>query len=149
MPLLTNLTSILLPINIKSCEPSGTVGKFRGFDIEFYAFRQNATVRLTGKSGFIYDNTFTLTSIGICIKIENLVNSIPDRKQAAIREIEKTEKEIEIAKMNYGKPFEYADEFERLMMKKSEIDSRLEFGKVQEVIVDDGDEWEGEEEMVM
>ena len=51
--------------------------------------------------------------------------------------------------MNYGKPFEYADEFERLMMKKSEIDSRLEFGKVQEVIVDDGDEWEGEEEMVM
>lgn len=132
----------------KSCEPSGTVGKFRGFDIEFYAFRQNATVRLTGKSGFIYDNTFTLTSIGICIKIENLVNSIPDRKQAAIREIEKTEKEIEIAKMNYGKPFEYADEFERLMMKKSEIDSRLEFGKVQEVIVDEGDEWE-EEEMVM
>lgn len=39
------------------------------------------------------------------------------------------------------------DEFERLMMKKSEIDSRLEFGKVQEVIVDEGDEWE--EEMVM
>lgn len=51
--------------------------------------------------------------------------------------------------MNYGKPFEYADELERLMMKQSEIDSRLEFGKAREVIVDEGDEWEGDEEMVM
>ena len=63
--------------------------------------------------------------------------------------IEKIEKELETAKVNYGKPFEYADELERLMMKQSEIDSRLEFGKAREVIVDEGDEWEGDEEMVM
>lgn len=129
----------------KSGEPSGALGKFRGFDIEFYASAQTVTVRLIGKSGFIYDNTFTMSNVGVCIRIENLISGISDRKQAAVREIGKIEKEIETAKMNYGKPFEYADELERLMIRQAEINGSLEFGKAQEVIVDESEDLEGEE----
>ena len=122
---------------------SKSVGQFRGFDISFYHTTQSSTVRLTGTSGFIYESDFTLSAVGTCIKIENLVGGISGRKQAALLGIREAEKGIEAAKSQYGKPFEYAEDLNNLLLKQADINSKLEFGQEQEEIIDD--EWEGDE----
>ena len=124
-------------------DPSKSVGNFRGFDISFYHTTQSSTVRLTGTSGFIYESDFTLSAVGTCIKIENLVGGISGRKQAALLGIREAEKGIEAAKSQYGRPFEYAEELNSLLLKQADINSKLEFGQEQEEIIDD--EWEGDE----
>lgn len=119
-------------------EPSQSVGKFRGFDISFYFAAQKATVRLIGASGLVYESDFTLSAVGTCVKIENLANGISGRKQAALVKIKDAEKGIAAAKAQYGKPFEYAEELNGLMLKQADINSRLEFGQVREdEIIDD------------
>lgn len=127
----------------RNCEPSKAVGKFRGFDISFYYTSQSSAVQIKGVSGLVYGSDFTLSAVGTCIKIENLANGITGRKRSALLEIEKAEKEIETAKAQYGKPFEYAEELNGLLLKQADINSRLEFGEEQEEIIDG--EWEGDE----
>lgn len=127
----------------RNSEPSKSVGNFRGFDISFYHTTQSSTVRLMGASGFIYESDFTLSAVGTCIKIENLVGGISGRKQAALSGIKEAEKGIEAAKAQYGKPFEYAEELNNLLLKQADINSKLEFGQEQEEIIDE--EWEGDE----
>lgn len=120
----------------KKGEPSEIIGKFRGFDINFFGTSTlNTTVRVTGRSGIVYDCDFSLSNVGACIRIENLVSGIPERKEAALREIERVEKELETSKQQYGMPFEYAEELDRLTVKQANINSRLEFSMVQEEVI--------------
>ena len=84
--------------NYKEREPSETVGKFRGFDIRFYSNARMPLIHLVGESGIVYSRDFSLTDIGICIRLENLASDIPAQAEFALKEIENAKKDIEKAK---------------------------------------------------
>lgn len=130
--------------NYKEHEPSETVGKFRGFDIRFYSNAGMPLIYLVGESGIVYSRDFSLTEIGICIRLENLASDIPAQAEFTLKEIANAKKDIEKAKQQYGQPFEHAEELDELIQQQADINNRLELGEEKEIIYEEGEE-EGEE----
>ena len=72
-------------------------------------------IYLVGESGIVYSRDFSLTEIGICIRLENLASDIPAQAEFALKEIANAKKDIEKAKQQFGQSFEHADELDELI----------------------------------
>lgn len=116
------------------------IGEFKGFDI------------LLSRSGFEHVNlhlrgtaTYTVelgdSTLGNISRLENMLEKIPNRIEATKQQQQDTLNQIEAAKKEVGKPFEFEDRLNEFVVRQSEINSALEFKELQgqEQIVDEAD----------
>ncbi|MNO15988.1 hypothetical protein D3C76_56600 [compost metagenome] len=122
------------------------VGQYKGFDI------------LLSRSGFEHVNlhlrgtaTYTVelgdSALGNISRLENLLEKIPNRIEATKQQQQDTLHQIETAKKEIGKPFEFEDRLSQFVVRQSEINSALEFKELQEqatVIEDTEDKLQNE-----
>lgn len=116
------------------------VGQYKGFDILLSrsAF-EHANMHLRGTG------TYTVelgdSTLGNISRLENLLEKIPVRIVAIKQQQEDTLHQIDTAKKEIGKPFEFEDRLSQFVVKQSEINSALEFKELQEQqqIVEDVD----------
>lgn len=114
------------------------VGQFKGFDI------------LLSRPGFEHVNlhlrgttTYTLelgdSALGNMSRLENLLEKIPNKIQATQQQQKDTLQQIETAKKEIEKPFEFEDQLSHFVVRQSEINSVLEFKELQEqaIVIED------------
>lgn len=121
------------------------VGQFKGFDI------------LLSRPGFEHLNlhlrgtaTYTVelgdSALGNISRLENLLEKIPAKIEAIKQQQQDTLHQIETAKREIGKPFEFEDRLSQFVTRQSEINSTLEFKELQEQAVMDDPEEEQQNE---
>ncbi|MDF2923885.1 MAG: hypothetical protein K0R57_2799 [Paenibacillaceae bacterium] len=106
------------------------VGRFRGFDV------------LLSRLGFDHVNlhlrdtaTYTVelgeSTLGNITRLEHVLDKIPARIEDTERQKENILRQLEAAKKEIGKPFEFEEQLQRLVARQSEINSALEFKELQ------------------
>lgn len=105
-----------------------------------------ASLRLQREGRYYSDYTFS--GSGGIARICNLYERIPEQVTLIQRELEEAAKQLENAKIQYGKPFPYEQELRDNLERQSQINSELEFGEqfhhVEEVVGEDDEDFEME-----
>lgn len=127
--------------------PEKEIGNFSGFKL--FAIRQGTAImlRLDGAGRYFCDYTFN--GYGGIARISNLYDRIPGQEETLKREIEEAQKQLANAKLQYGKPFPYEQELKDMTERQSQINSELEFGKQEEVVLDEENNSDEDDDMEM
>ncbi|MGK9250224.1 SNF2-related protein [Paenibacillus humicus] len=106
------------------------VGQYRGFDVLLSrAAFDHASLHLRGKA--TYSVELGDSALGNMTRLENLLEKIPDRIRATHEQQENALQQVEAAKKEIGKPFEFEKQLGQLVARQSEINSALEFKELQ------------------
>ncbi|WP_025688517.1 hypothetical protein [Paenibacillus zanthoxyli] len=70
--------------------------------------------------------------LGKISRLENLLDKIPSRIEATRQHQQDTLRQIETARKEIGKPFEFEDRLSQFVARQSKINSALEFKELQE-----------------
>ena len=77
---------------------------------------------------------------GNLTRLENFVKDFAAREERAVKRLETTKADFEIAKQQVEVPFEHKDKMLELNAELSELNAELDLNKCEEVVIDDGDE---------
>lgn len=72
--------------------------------------------------------------------MENFIKEFAAREERAVKRLETTKADFEIAKEQVNVPFEHKDKIIALNTELSELNAELDLNKREEVVIDDGDE---------
>jgi len=127
--------------------PEKEIGNYSGFKL--FAIRQGTAImlRLDGAGRYFCDYSFN--GYGGIARISNLYDRIPGQEEILKREIEEAQKQLANTKLQYGKPFPYEQELKDMTARQSQINSELEFGKQEEVVLDEESNSDEDEDMEM
>ncbi len=115
-----------------------TVGYINGFKIVPQSKKGNSFyVKLVGAGS--YDVTISDSDVGTMTRLENCLIDFEARLIHAQTDKESIERELAVAKEQVDMPFEQAEEVTRLRDELAEIDTELDLGKKDEMIVMDED----------
>ena len=79
---------------------------------------------------------------GNLTRLDNFVKDFSEREERAVKRLETTKADFEIAKEQVNVPFEHKDKIIALNTELSELNAELDLNKREEVVIDDGDEEE-------
>lgn len=140
----STIKEFLAPINREITEKE--IGCFNGFTLA--AVKDGMTVSLRLQKEGRYYSDYTFSGTGGITRICNLYERIPEQVTLVQRELEEASKQLENAKLQYGKPFPYEQELRDNLERQSQINSELEFGEhahhIEEVVGEDDEEFEME-----
>ncbi|WP_430191368.1 SNF2-related protein [Paenibacillus jamilae] len=121
------------------------VGQFKDFDIMLSrpGFEH---VQLHLRRTATYTVELGDSALGNINRMENLLEKIPAKIEATKQQQQDTLHQIETAKREIGKPFEFEDRLSQFVARQSEINSALEFKELQEQAVMDDPEDEQQNE---
>ena len=115
------------------------IGKYRGFTlyIEQNPLWASNKVTISGAE----DYTFSLgdSDIGNITRLENMVDGIKDELSRAYHRLQELQKQFETAQEQFGTPFLYADELVEKSAKLTELDTELELGKGDDMVIAESD----------
>ena len=128
------------------------VGEYRGLPLSVSPDSWGMfNVILSGS--YRYEGQLGQSELGSIARIENLVDRIPRLLDEAQKELANYENQLEEAKREIGRPFEFEQRLVEYLSRQSEINTKLEFEelkKQEEVIMDDedGNRPDGEENWI-
>lgn len=127
------------------------LGSYRGFRI--LAIRKGLEIQLELAKAGKYTCDYSFSGSGGITRICNLYERIPKLLDGLQTETEQEQRQLENAKAQYGKPFPHEQALKDLLERQSQINAELEFGKPEEVVLDESNTGDGEdedsEEMIM
>ena len=120
------------------------VGSFCGFEIGILSpnFFDNRQIVLVGNGRYTVD--ISTSGIGSITRIENFLTSLEEKLQSNKQRNEDLKKQLEAAKLEVDKPFEYADEIVRMSNELAELDAELDLNKSETPLVLDDEELQKE-----
>ena len=77
---------------------------------------------------------------GNLTRLENFIKDFSEREERAVKRLETTKADFEIAKEQVNVPFEHKDKIIALNTELSELNAELDLNKREEVVIDDGEE---------
>lgn len=125
------------------------IGSLNNFKI--IAGKKSFSVTLTLKRNARYFCDYQMSGLGGVTRLCNLYNRIPEQLGGLQNELEQAQKQLENAKAQFGKPFQYGDELKELLERQSQINAELEFSDKphDEAIMDDTPSENSDDEMEM
>ena len=120
-------------------------------DFKIIAGKKSFLVILTLKRNARYFCDYQMSGLGGVTRLCNLYNRIPEQLGGLQNELEQAQKQLENAKAQFGKPFQYGDELKELLKRQSQINAELEFSDKphDEAIMDDTPSENSDDEMEM
>ncbi len=123
------------------------IGSYSGFKLS--ATRSGFSIMLRLENEGRYYCEYSNSGSGGITRISNLYDRIPEQEETLKREIEEAQKQLANAKLQYGKPFPYEQELKDMTERQSHINSELEFGEQEEVILDEENNSDEDDDMEM
>ena len=123
---------------------TGTVvAEYCGFKISLNPIELIANERSITLSGAgQYKLDIGESASGNLTRLENFIKDFSEREERAVKRLETTKADFEIAKEQVNVPFEHKDKIIALNTELSELNAELDLNKREEVVIDDGDEEE-------
>ncbi len=112
-----------------------TLGNFCGFDIVGYVDQVAHLHHYYLKGAYKYSLDISSNILGNMIKIENVVKSIPNKREVFLENINKINSKIEETKLELERPFNKIQELKDLAIRKNEIYKELGIDEDDEQIV--------------
>jgi hypothetical protein len=125
-----------------------SVGEYRGIQISIEHATFNS-VEFVLKGSHSYRGDLGISELGAVVRIENAVEHIPKMLEKEKQQLDNYIRQLEEAKKEIGKPFEYEERLTDYVGRLSEINTKLEFKELQnqeEVIIDEDGERPDDEE---
>ena len=121
---------------------TGTVvAEYCGFKISLNPIELIANERSITLSGAgQYKLDIGESASGNLTRLENFIKDFSEREERAVKRLEVTKADFEIAKEQVNVPFEHKDKIIALNTELSELNAELDLNKREEVVIDDGDE---------
>lgn len=121
---------------------TGTVvAEYCGFKISLNPIELIANERSITLSGAgQYKLDIGESASGNLTRLENFVKDFSEREERAVKRLETTKADFEIAKEQVNVPFEHKDKIMELNTELSELNAELDLNKREEVVIDDGEE---------
>ena len=121
---------------------TGTVvAEYCGFKISLNPIELIANERSITLSGAgQYKLDIGESASGNLTRLENFVKDFSEREERAVKRLETTKADFEIAKEQVNVPFEHKDKIIELNTELSELNAELDLNKREEVVIDDGEE---------
>ena len=121
---------------------TGTVvAEYCGFKISLNPIELIANERSITLSGAgQYKLDIGESASGNLTRLENFIKDFSEREERAVKRLEATKVDFEIAKEQVNVPFEHKDKIIELNTELSELNAELDLNKREEVVIDDGDE---------
>ena len=121
---------------------TGTVvAEYCGFKISLNPIELIANERSITLSGAgQYKLDIGESASGNLTRLENFIKDFSEREERAVKRLEATKADFEIAKEQVNVPFEHKDKIIELNTELSELNAELDLNKREEVVIDDGDE---------
>ena len=121
---------------------TGTViAEYCGFKISLNPIELIANERSITLSGAgQYKMDIGESASGNLTRLDNFVKDFSEREERAVKRLETTKADFEIAKEQVNVPFEHKDKIIALNTELSELNAELDLNKREEVVIDDGDE---------
>ncbi|WP_445745071.1 SNF2-related protein [Paenibacillus sp. FSL R10-2791] len=109
-------------------------GEFCGFDLLLSRSAFNH-VDIHLRSTASYSVEMGESALGNISRLENLIDKIPAKTSTTEEEQENALRQLESAKKEIGKPFEFEDRLKQFVARQSEINSTLEFKELQNQVI--------------
>lgn len=121
---------------------TGTVvAEYCGFKISLNPIELIANERSITLSGAgQYKLDIGESASGNLTRLENFVKDFSEKEERAVKRLETTKADFEIAKEQVNVPFEHKDKIIELNTELSELNAELDLNKREEVVIDDGEE---------
>lgn len=121
---------------------TGTVvAEYCGFKISLNPIELIANERSITLSGAgQYKLDIGESASGNLTRLENFIKDFSEREERAVKRLETTKADFEIAKEQVNVPFEHKDKIIALNTELSELNAELDLNKREEVVIDDGEE---------
>ena len=121
---------------------TGTVvAEYCGFKISLNPIELIANERSIMLSGAgQYKLDIGESASGNLTRLDNFVKDFSEREERAVKRLETTKADFEIAKEQVNVPFEHKDKIIALNTELSELNAELDLNKREEVVIDDGEE---------
>lgn len=121
---------------------TGTVvAEYCGFKISLNPIELIANERSITLSGAgQYKLDIGESASGNLTRLDNFVKDFSEREERAVKRLETTKADFEIAKEQVNVPFEHKDKIMELNTELSELNAELDLNKREEVVIDDGEE---------
>lgn len=123
---------------------TGTVvAEYCGFKISLNPIELIANERSITLSGAgQYKLDIGESASGNLTRLDNFVKEFSEREERAVKRLETTKADFEIAKEQVNVPFEHKDKIMELNTELSELNAELDLNKREEVVIDDGESGE-------
>lgn len=121
---------------------TGTVvAEYCGFKISLNPIELIANERSITLSGAgQYKLDIGESASGNLTRLDNFLKDFSEREERAVKRLETTKADFEIAKEQVNVPFEHKDKIIALNTELSELNAELDLNKREEVVIDDGEE---------
>lgn len=117
------------------------VAEYAGFKISLnplILLTAERSVTLSGVGKYSMD--IGESASGLLTRLDNFCKEFPSREERVMNRLEQLKSDLEIAREEIKKPFEYAERLAELVKEQGELNTELDLGKREEVIMDDGKE---------
>ncbi len=91
-----------------------------------------------------YQEYISQTGYGTLNRIDALIQDLPDKEQRAVNKLEQLESDLKAAQVEVEIPFEHTDKIAELAKELVEINAELDLNKRDEIVIDDGENSDGE-----
>ena len=121
-------TAMLEEISKYKAGDTYEIGKFRGFNllVEKNYMEINFLI-LQGKNE--YKAEMSTSAVGNMIKLDNMFNNMEENEEFLKKKIEQYKRDLESSKIEYEKPFVYAEELKEKLKRQAELNSMLDLEK--------------------
>jgi N12 class adenine-specific DNA methylase/GNAT superfamily N-acetyltransferase len=133
---------------IKSRDTPLPAGKYKGMQI-LLEHGYFDSINFVLKGSYAYSGDLGVSELGAIARIENTVERIPKLLEEEKQQLANFEQQLEEAKKEIDNPFEYEERLAEYAAHLSEINTKLEFKKLQkqeDVIIDEDEEQPDDEE---
>ena len=116
----------------------GTIplGKYRGFGMELFFDPFSKEYKITLQNKLSYTASFGSDLFGNIQRLDNLLNSMEERRSMCAEQLENAKVQFANAKEEVKKPFPQEEELQRKSMRLAELNSLLDMDKKENEIVD-------------
>ena len=125
------------------------IGNINGFDIVPLPMNfmvNNRQVRLIGQGKYTVE--ISSSGVGSITRLENYISSLDERLESNKTINADLKKQLESAKVEVLKPFEYAEQIEQMSKELAELDAELDLNKKETLVLDD-EELQKEQEPIV
>jgi hypothetical protein len=130
--------------NLQHTGQQVTVGEYCGLTLSLARATEYSGIEFILKGGYSYRADLGESELGAISRIENIVDRIPKQFAEAKNQLLNYEQQLEEAKKEVVKPFEYEARLSQYVARQSEINTSLEFSELKkqedDVILDAPDE---------
>lgn len=112
------------------------IGSLNGFKI--VVSRKDLSIMLALRGNARYTCDYQMSGLGGITRLCNLYERISEQINGLKHELEQAQKQLENAKAQFGKPFQYEEELKSSLERQSQINAELEFdNKPEETVMGD------------